>query len=58
MSTEDKTIAIIGAGPAGCTLACLLGMRGIRTIVFNDDRRPPLLVGESLLPSVVPILKK
>ena len=58
MSAEDKTIAIIGAGPAGCTLACLLGMRGIRTIVFNDDRRPPLLVGESLLPSVVPILKK
>ncbi|YCM46520.1 NAD(P)/FAD-dependent oxidoreductase [Verrucomicrobiaceae bacterium 227] len=58
MSSDHQTIAIVGAGPAGSTLACLLGMRGIRTIVFDDDKRPPLLVGESLLPSVVPILGK
>jgi len=58
MSSDQQTIAIIGAGPAGSTLACLLGLRGIRTIVFDDDKRPPLLVGESLLPSVVPVLQK
>jgi len=58
MRFDKKTIAIVGAGPAGSTLACLLRLRGIRTVVFDDDKRPSLLVGESLLPSVVPILRK
>lgn len=57
MSTSP-IIAIIGAGPAGCSLACLLAMRGIESIVFDDDKRPTLLVGESLVPSVVPVLRK
>ncbi|BDS07788.1 hypothetical protein NT6N_28280 [Oceaniferula spumae] len=51
-------VAILGAGPTGCTLACLLAKRGIRCVVFDDDKRPNLLVGESLVPAVVPILRK
>ncbi|MGJ8634994.1 MAG: NAD(P)/FAD-dependent oxidoreductase [Luteolibacter sp.] len=52
------TVAIIGAGPAGATLACLLALRGIRTYVYDDDKRPELLVGESLIPSVIPVLRQ
>jgi flavin-dependent dehydrogenase len=51
-------IAIVGSGPAGCTLAALLAQRGIRTVVFDDDRRPELLVGESLLPRVVNLMRR
>lgn len=51
-------VAIVGAGPAGCTLACLLAKRGISCVVFDDDKRPDLLVGESLLPTVVQILRE
>jgi flavin-dependent dehydrogenase len=55
---EKINIAIVGAGPAGCTLASLLALRGMRVLVFDDEMRPKLLVGESLLPTVVPILRR
>ncbi|WP_193214300.1 tryptophan 7-halogenase [Luteolibacter marinus] len=51
-------VAIVGAGPAGCTLAALLAQRGIRTVVFDDDKRPDLLVGESLLPTVIGLMRR
>lgn len=51
-------VAIVGGGPAGCTLAALLALRGIRTLVFDDDKRPDLLVGESLLPRVVLLMRR
>ncbi|MEP4078194.1 NAD(P)/FAD-dependent oxidoreductase [Haloferula sp.] len=51
-------IAIVGAGPAGCTLASLLKMRGFEVLVFDDDKRPDLLVGESLLPTVVNLMRR
>jgi flavin-dependent dehydrogenase len=51
-------IAIVGAGPAGCTLAALLKLRGFDVMVFDDDKRPELLVGESLLPTVVTLMRK
>lgn len=54
----DKTVAILGAGPAACTLAALLARRGVRTVVFDDGKRPGLLVGESLIPAVVPLLRR
>lgn len=52
------SIAIIGAGPAGCTLACFLAQRGINCIVYDDDKRPELIVGESLVSAVMPILRR
>jgi flavin-dependent dehydrogenase len=51
-------VAIVGGGPAGCTLAALLAQRGIRTLVFDDDKRPELLVGESLLPRVIQLMRR
>lgn len=54
----SPTIAIIGAGPAGCTLAALLAEQKFPVIVFDDEKRPGLLVGESLVPAIIPLLRK
>jgi flavin-dependent dehydrogenase len=51
-------VAIIGAGPSGSALAILLARQGARVTLFDDGRRPELLVGESLVPAVVPILRR
>ena len=51
-------VVIVGAGPAGCTLAALLAQRGVACVVFDDDKRPDLLVGESLIPGVVPVFRQ
>lgn len=53
-----KQVAIIGAGPAGCALACFLKARNIDCLVFDSDKTPELLVGESLVPAVIPILRR
>jgi flavin-dependent dehydrogenase len=51
-------VAIIGAGPSGSALAILLQRHGADVTLFDDVRRPQLLVGESLIPAVVPILQR
>jgi len=51
-------IAILGAGPAGSALAALLARQGIQPIVYDDEKRPPLLVGESMIPAIVAILQR
>jgi flavin-dependent dehydrogenase len=51
-------VAIIGAGPAGAALAILLAREGAEVTLFDDERRPELLVGESLVPAAIPILKR
>ena len=53
----SQAIAIIGAGPAGSTLAALLAEQNIPVVVFDDEKCPDLLVGESLVPAVIPILR-
>lgn len=58
MTDRSPEVAIVGAGPAGCTLAALLAQRQIPCVVFDDDKRPGLLVGESLIPGVVPIFRR
>jgi flavin-dependent dehydrogenase len=58
MPQKIETIAILGGGPAGATLAILLAQKGYKTAIFHTDKRPPLIVGESLLPAVVPMLRK
>jgi flavin-dependent dehydrogenase len=51
-------VAIVGAGPAGSALAIFLARQGAAVTLFDDGRRPELLVGESLVPAVVPILQR
>jgi flavin-dependent dehydrogenase len=51
-------VAIIGAGPAGSALAIFLTRLGAEVTLFDDGRRPELLVGESLIPALVPILQR
>lgn len=58
MSEKNTQVVIVGAGPAGCTLAALLAQRGFSCLVFDDDKRPSLLVGESLIPGVVPVFRQ
>src|SRR2546430_403722 len=55
---KTKTVAVIGSGPLGATLASLLAMKGIDVTLFDDGRRPDLVVGESLIPAVIPMLRK
>ena len=57
MGATIKSIAIIGGGPAGASLGTLLARRGYQVGIFHTDKRPPLIVGESLLPAVVPMLR-
>ena len=51
-------VAILGAGPAGSALATFLAREGAQVTLFDDGRRPELLVGESLVPAVIPILQR
>jgi flavin-dependent dehydrogenase len=58
MKKSIKTVGIIGSGPSGATLASLLMMKGVDVTLFDDGRRPDLIVGESLIPSIIPVLRK
>ena len=51
------SVAILGGGPAGATFAGLLAQRGLKPVLFADEKAPDLLVGESLIPAIVPILQ-
>jgi flavin-dependent dehydrogenase len=57
MSSSPR-IAILGAGPAGSALAAMLARQGIKALVYDDEKRPSLLVGESLIPAIVAILQR
>ena len=57
-SRKIITVAIIGGGPAGASLAALLARHGYKVAIFHSHKRPPIIVGESLLPAVVPMLRK
>jgi flavin-dependent dehydrogenase len=51
-------IAVVGDGPAGSTLATLLARAGRRVAMFSRGRPAGLLVGESMVPAVVPLLRR
>src|SRR5215475_11872445 len=56
-SGKINTVAILGGGPAASTLATLLARAGKRPVIFHVAKRSPLIVGESLVPAIVPILR-
>ena len=51
-------MAILGGGPASSTLAALLARSGLRTAIFHVPKSAPLIVGESLVPGIIPILQE
>lgn len=53
-----KTVAILGGGPAACTLATLLARDGVRVAILHRPRAAALLVGESLVPAIILILRQ
>lgn len=57
MQRNIKTIAIIGGGPSGCALATLLNRKGFKVAVFYLENRPEIIVGESLVPAIIPLLR-
>ena len=52
-----QPVAILGGGPAGAALAFHLGRAGLDVTLFHRGKRPPLIVGESLVPAIVPHLQ-
>lgn len=58
VATPAPSVAILGGGPAGCYLAHQLAAVGWRVGLFAPRNRPPLLVGESMVPAIVPFLRK
>lgn len=52
-----KTVAIIGGGPSGCSLATLPKRKGYKVAVFHLEKRPEIIVGESLVPAIIPLRK-
>lgn len=62
MSSSRKgkinTVAILGAGPAASTLASLLARSGLRVAMFHRPKQAPLIVGESLVPAIIPMLQE
>lgn len=57
-ATSASSVAILGGGPAGCYLAHQLAAAGWRVGLFAPRNRPPLLVGESMVPAIVPFLRR
>ena len=51
-------VAVVGGGPSGSASALLLAQGGVDVTLLDDGRHPQLLVGESLVPAVVPLLRR
>ena len=56
--TQIRSVAVIGGGPIGSSLATYLSQAGLRVALFQRGKRPPIVVGESLVPAIIPFLKK
>jgi flavin-dependent dehydrogenase len=53
-----RSVAVVGAGPVGSALATYLARAGIQVTMFQRGKRPPILVGESLVPAIIPFLRR
>ena len=53
-----RSVAILGGGPSGATLGRFLAQAGLDVVLFHQGKRPPIIVGESLVPAVVPFIRR
>lgn len=58
IAQKSLRVGIVGAGPAGATLAALLAREGVDAVFFDDGKRPDMVVGESLIPRLVTVFRK
>jgi flavin-dependent dehydrogenase len=58
LHSQPWDVLVIGAGPAGTSLASLLSSRGRRCLVLEAHHLPRYHVGESLAPGCVPYLSE
>ncbi|MFO1487765.1 MAG: NAD(P)/FAD-dependent oxidoreductase [Verrucomicrobiota bacterium] len=58
MKSTDLDVLIIGAGPAGAVAAAHLQQAGCRTQVVEKNVFPRFVIGESLLPHTMDLLKE
>lgn len=57
MPAKINTVAVLGAGPAASTLGTLLARAGVKVALLHRPRTAPLLVGESLVPAIILMLR-
>jgi acyl-CoA synthetase (AMP-forming)/AMP-acid ligase II/flavin-dependent dehydrogenase len=55
---KQESFSVIGGGISGCTVGTLLSRAGFDVTIYDNGKRPELVVGESLIPSVVESLQR
>jgi len=55
--SKIRSVAILGGGPGGAALGTYLARAGVKVAIFTQPKRPVILIGESLVPAIVPILR-
>lgn len=58
MALRPTRIAIVGSGPSGSTFAALAADKGLDVVLFSGGKRPEMVVGESGIPALVPIMRR
>ena len=57
MSNRVRSLAILGGAPSGSYLGALLARQGVNVGIYDTGKRPEIIVGESLVPAIVPFLQ-